>query len=56
MSIDEIIGVQGRLGAYLNDMVSDLELDNKGDYLRELFGKFEVEAKQALLKEREGGE
>jgi hypothetical protein len=44
------IGVQGRLGAYLNTMVSELNIDNKGEYLRKLFGKYEQECLVPLLK------
>ena len=44
------IGVQGRLGAYLNTMVDELKIDNKGEYLRQLFGKYEEECLVPLLK------
>jgi hypothetical protein len=38
------IRVEGRLGEYLNTMVADLGLLDRGQYLRELFAKFEAEA------------
>ena len=48
--MDIAIGVQGRLGAYLNTMVDELNIDNKGEYLRQLFGKYEEECLVPLLK------
>ena len=39
----EAIDPQGRLGDYLNTMVADCGLFNKGQYLRDLFGKFRDE-------------
>lgn len=50
----EIYSVQGRLGAYLNTMVVDLEIDGKGQYLRDLFGEWEKELEAALASAREG--
>jgi hypothetical protein len=47
-SIKKIVAVEGRLGAYLNTMVDDLGIDNKGQYLRDLFGKFEEEVIKEL--------
>lgn len=35
--------LEDRLGAYLNTMVSDLNIDNKGQYLRDLFFTYEKE-------------
>jgi hypothetical protein len=43
MKISDMCSTEGRLGAYLNTMVSDLEIDGKGQYLRDLFGKFYIE-------------
>ena len=40
--------VHGRLGAYLNTMVADLKIEGKGQYLRDLFGKFEQEFASVL--------
>ncbi len=39
----EQMGSKGRLGAYLNTMVSDLGIMDKGQYLRDLFSKYDDE-------------
>ena len=38
--------VHDRLGPYLNTMVADLDIQGKGEYLRQLFGRFEAEVRQ----------
>jgi hypothetical protein len=44
------------LGKYLNTMISDLRINNKGQYMRELFSKYETELNAAsrvqVLEER----
>lgn len=37
------IGSEGRLGAYLNTLVSDLNIVGKGQYLRDLFSQYDKE-------------
>lgn len=46
----EAMGVQGRLGAYLNTMVSDLDIDDRGQYLRDLFADYDKECEQFIHK------
>lgn len=46
------IGSKGRLGAYLNTVVADLNIDNRGEYLRTLFAKYDEEL-YALLSNLE---
>jgi hypothetical protein len=52
MKISDMCSTDGRLGAYLNTMVADLQIDGKGQYLRDLFSKFysEVCAAEAGYK------
>lgn len=50
-SLIEKIGLQGRLGAYLNTMVDGLAIDNKGQYLRDLFNEYDIELK-AFIKQQ----
>lgn len=38
----------GRLGAYANTIVSDLDIDNKGQYFRDLFGKYHLEVLEVV--------
>ena len=42
---------KGRLGSYLNTMISDLCLFDRGEYLRQLFGKFHTEVVAAEYAE-----
>ena len=49
MSSLKEIGINGRLGEYLNTMVANLGISNKGKYLRELFGKYEKECLFPLI-------
>jgi hypothetical protein len=47
------IGMKGRLGAYLNTLVDDLNIDHKGQYIRDLFAGYELELSQKLDQVRE---
>jgi len=38
----------GRLGAYLNDIISDLNIMGKGQYFRDLFRKYDEEVLNAF--------
>lgn len=37
------INSKGRLGAYLNTVIADLQIETKGQYFRDLFKKYDKE-------------
>lgn len=45
--------VSHTLGKYLNTMVADLRIEDRGQYLRDLFSKYETEARSELTSLRD---